>query len=598
MICDTLAESEVTQILLNDLSDHNSTLSSHASTTKESQNTRKTQTDLDAYTYQSDTEAPQDAFEVTKPGLPLEVFLEIFEYMGPRELLQLARTNKTFRAILMSRKSVRMWDAALSRIDPPVKCPEYMSAPMFCSVAFETSCSVCSKHTTKAPFWAFRLRLCQECRSLKTTPVTESIKPPRPYKTRFASAKLTVPARYVYLTADVDRYWNEFRKLKTDKERLAMDEREAKLMSDIHKRSSSLKYWHETYQTKEAERLQAQKRAKIQRRVDQITLKLKAMVDWDDEYDAVLGACLRAHRNVMTPTELELDEWEIIGPHLLAMLKKRKSELAVKTQMEEHDRRFDGLENIVEDFLRGHPGGFKPDVLEFYQFPEIRSHLEEDLTTKMSHATITSHVLPLLPRLLDEIRAEADTKFRALCREELQVPPDVDPLDLAVLSGRCFNCGQCYQVRLAYPEILSVHSFCKATALNDDGDDDYDYHWRKTRTITTWMKLWDDETTRGSAACGRRPSTYDFYDIQSGLERTTQVLQACKMDPATTTVQDMNDLGLQFACKFIGANGQDKYCKENMTWDAAMDHRLGCHSSMSNRRGQYLIVKAKGTTNS
>ncbi|KAL0066954.1 hypothetical protein AAF712_005943 [Marasmius tenuissimus] len=72
---------------------------------------------------------------------PLDVILEIFKYLWPREILHLSRTSKSLRELLMSRSSAPIWRAA--RINsglPPL--PPDLSEPRYASLAFDPYCNV------------------------------------------------------------------------------------------------------------------------------------------------------------------------------------------------------------------------------------------------------------------------------------------------------------------------------------------------------------------------------------------------------------------------------------------------------------------------
>ena len=92
------------------------------------------------------------------PSLPLDVLYEvrtcifhdrttsysiqIFEHLGPADLLNLARVNKTFRGVLMSKQCAFLWRSVLGRVTtggyPAMPDPEAveMSEPAFAQLAY------------------------------------------------------------------------------------------------------------------------------------------------------------------------------------------------------------------------------------------------------------------------------------------------------------------------------------------------------------------------------------------------------------------------------------------------------------------------------
>ncbi|KAK0226921.1 hypothetical protein EDD85DRAFT_940311 [Armillaria nabsnona] len=71
---------------------------------------------------------------------PLDVLLEIFSHLEPRDLLHLCRTNKFLRSILLDRNSLSIWrDARQSLKDLP-DLPEDLSEPRYASLLFDKYC--------------------------------------------------------------------------------------------------------------------------------------------------------------------------------------------------------------------------------------------------------------------------------------------------------------------------------------------------------------------------------------------------------------------------------------------------------------------------
>ena len=68
--------------------------------------------------------------------------MQIFTFMHPRDLLNLARTSKPFRAFLMSRSAKSVWRASMERIEGLPKCPSHMAEPAFVNLLFFSHCHV------------------------------------------------------------------------------------------------------------------------------------------------------------------------------------------------------------------------------------------------------------------------------------------------------------------------------------------------------------------------------------------------------------------------------------------------------------------------
>ena len=107
---------------------------------------------------------------------------QIFSLMHPRDLLNLARTSKDFRRVLMSRSSAPFWKAARQQVPGLPDCPPYLSEPAYANLAFFSHCHVsplvyarvttcylnihqsCLKPNIKTAIWEFSVRYCNKCK--------------------------------------------------------------------------------------------------------------------------------------------------------------------------------------------------------------------------------------------------------------------------------------------------------------------------------------------------------------------------------------------------------------------------------------------------
>ena len=107
---------------------------------------------------------------------------QIFGFMHPRDLLNLARTSKSFRALLMSRSSQAFWKASIEGVDGLPKCPPYLSEPAYVNLLFLPHCHVsgsffvglnvvraagqgCLKPNVQTVLFEFSARYCNGCKS-------------------------------------------------------------------------------------------------------------------------------------------------------------------------------------------------------------------------------------------------------------------------------------------------------------------------------------------------------------------------------------------------------------------------------------------------
>ncbi|KAH9927104.1 uncharacterized protein BXZ73DRAFT_102695 [Epithele typhae] len=72
--------------------------------------------------------------------MPLDIVLEVFSHMHPRDLLTLARTTRSFRDFLMSRKSRSYWKASRGLVPHLPDIPSFLSEPAYAHLVFNTAC--------------------------------------------------------------------------------------------------------------------------------------------------------------------------------------------------------------------------------------------------------------------------------------------------------------------------------------------------------------------------------------------------------------------------------------------------------------------------
>ncbi|KZV75603.1 hypothetical protein PENSPDRAFT_731523 [Peniophora sp. CONT] len=134
--------------------------------------------------------------------LSLDVMCMIFRLLAPGDLVNLGRTNKLLRGVLLSRRSVHVWKAALA--SPAAfgcpSCPEDMSEPAWADLLFaEPRCTSCgSGDNATVTYWELRARLCQQCeetRLLRTSKLDGN--DPSPMATRLLPTDYVLPRTLV-----------------------------------------------------------------------------------------------------------------------------------------------------------------------------------------------------------------------------------------------------------------------------------------------------------------------------------------------------------------------------------------------------------------
>ena len=81
-------------------------------------------------------------------------FAQIFSHLLPIDLLNLARTSKSFRTLLMSRSSRTLWRVSRQLVDGLPECPEHLSEPAYANLVFSNHC-----HVRSVPAYVYATRL-------------------------------------------------------------------------------------------------------------------------------------------------------------------------------------------------------------------------------------------------------------------------------------------------------------------------------------------------------------------------------------------------------------------------------------------------------
>ncbi|KAG9025571.1 hypothetical protein FS837_004890 [Tulasnella sp. UAMH 9824] len=72
--------------------------------------------------------------------LPVDIFAEVCQYLKPVDLLQLARSSRRLREILVSKDAKNIWRTSRTLIEGLPECPEDMNEPEYATLMFEIGC--------------------------------------------------------------------------------------------------------------------------------------------------------------------------------------------------------------------------------------------------------------------------------------------------------------------------------------------------------------------------------------------------------------------------------------------------------------------------
>ncbi|KIM35798.1 hypothetical protein M413DRAFT_326355 [Hebeloma cylindrosporum] len=96
-------------------------------------------------------------------AMPLDVLLEVFSHLDPKDIIHVCRTSRFLRDILMTRNSISVWRAARERIGAP-ESPSNMNEPQWAAVLFGNVCQTCGARNIERFDFSLMRRACKECK--------------------------------------------------------------------------------------------------------------------------------------------------------------------------------------------------------------------------------------------------------------------------------------------------------------------------------------------------------------------------------------------------------------------------------------------------
>ncbi|KAL1677718.1 hypothetical protein EV122DRAFT_278858 [Schizophyllum commune] len=117
---------------------------------------------------EADTGVKQDEEALSSPltDLPLELVLEVLGHLDAPSLLQLARTTKSLRNLLLSRSSIKIWKRGYKNTNPAMpRPPSGISIPSFVAFVEDEICDLCGKSPDDrvVRVWGSRQGFCEGC---------------------------------------------------------------------------------------------------------------------------------------------------------------------------------------------------------------------------------------------------------------------------------------------------------------------------------------------------------------------------------------------------------------------------------------------------
>ncbi|KAG6873373.1 hypothetical protein C0995_016482 [Termitomyces sp. Mi166 len=466
--------------------------------------------------------------------LSLDVLFEIFSQLDPIDILNLSRTSKTLRNILMRRSSLYVWKNARARVDGLPECPDNMSEPAFVSLPYD-------EDITK--------NMIPTC--------TLSVNNNRIHDT--------------FVNADTLR---QYQAEKRDLKGSALDEWRALKCSHYEarkKHADECELWNAD---RNSERVIELDNLREQRYQASVLISLLVHYnDWDPslysiqerlsdlgwseevaylednawEYDEME---LSEHKLVKQPKVLTERIWNNIKGTLIDFLEGAKARRLTRSYRQTIKRRGDVLAKVLETYASSQPlHAIFPSVADVAVLSAFRVVIEN---TPLEEEVLELHYQQAMvdfPQIVTEWRHSKDETLITMINDH----PDMQEIaTLATLrqAGIFFLCRRCRK-KLSYPRVL-IHQ-CATNCWPNGGLDEY------FRSLG--CQPWNHEN-----------SVIRYDHLTSNKAKL--ILHDCQLDDETDDVlSEFTKSGLRFECRLCESHEG----RLIMRWPIVIDHITGHH---------------------
>ncbi|CAL1694456.1 unnamed protein product [Somion occarium] len=497
------------------------------------------------------------------PHMPLDIVFEVFSYMQPMDLLNLARTNRPFRDLLMSRTSAQFWKAARRNVDGLPDCPPDLNEPAYANLCFDAHCHNCMKTNIQNVIWEFRTRYCSDCRKFMTAPQYSLIENnlDDPFDPLHIVVNLNInpkdeddPVNRRVHSVDIDSFYEEFDRLPSD-QKGALIQREDAENEQIVQHANLCYAWTEQWKASRAQEKEDAKNKRVVAIINKLielgyTEELTYMSDPAIfEENPLLGLSA-----VRRPGPLTERSWQSIRKTVIELMDFYRGQLEVHEAGEYYRHRVEAVYNALAQFWTEYRL-ICPKLRDFVSTTQGRKMVEAE------HIAITVEGLrPHLPAIVDEWKEDLVLQLNQLIREQWSsLPQYVNLTTLAVCSY--FYCMPCYSKRpIPFPQVL-VHECLSSRPPNlDEPDEDlYEAGMDKMLSYTKW-------TPRCLKSC-----VGHLHDI----------ISACGQESTKVTPEEMDRLDIRLFCQ--KCSSMEPNVRKVFSWREAVSHVLldhhGCDTS-------------------
>ncbi|KAE9395803.1 hypothetical protein BT96DRAFT_1021718 [Gymnopus androsaceus JB14] len=458
--------------------------------------------------------------------MPLDVIFEIFCHLSPGDLLQLARSSKDLRGILMSKSSEFIWRIARENVRGFPPRPGDLNEPQYAHLLYEPYCHVCNRKRCDDVLWLFRMRCCKNCISTTFTLFNSESEflesQPAEFKYHQDALPMLYNQQYGHIIHPglLAQFKAEFKTISTgDRSAWLAKKRRDRESKISHGRTSQ--WWLKDMIADRGRYIRKQRKEAILNRLDEIGYREEAKIIMSSWRVYLAHDEFSDHKLVKQTKKLTEHDWNSIK----APLEKILSAWQAKRLVTKGSRnpiiyqRYSDLREaynaiLSESDLRD-PFPAVGDIISHKPFSDLIWDTPHD--EYMGDDFFRLKLSEYLPGIINEWRP---AKIQELLEVMRQSQPAATTESDLRLATSIFKCSKCWgHADLRYPRVF-YHSCCQT---QPDGHPDERFE-PYVSTFPYGMHPW---TSR----------TITFNEIESQASRV--IIRSFSLDPITTTIQDM-----------------------------------------------------------
>ncbi|KAI1795639.1 hypothetical protein LXA43DRAFT_991437 [Ganoderma leucocontextum] len=497
------------------------------------------------------------------PEMPLDILFEIFAFLHPRDLLNLARATREFRALLMGRQSARFWREARQQVEGLPDPPSYLSEPAYANLLFSTHCHICLKPNVQNVLCTFSVRYCDPCqahmfvheREVSTFLLETFQYPWLPYvnsqynSSRFLGSKYHKP--------EIDEIKRKWATLRDDDEKAKFKADRKAFVDECQQFSRLLSEWQtvcKIQRSQEGHKLKNERFEAVKQK-----LREEGFAEVLDYMRMTDILHLKKLGCVNRPSKLTEKGWKSIRPSIIQYMVPLREKYFQECREKVYRAGLAHLRQALDahqsnDVPRTAALDCEPGFFELATMPAFQAILRDGQSNDVKEEAIATQLD--IHNLVDSWTDYYKNVFTELALKGLgECSATLDLSNLLNLAVVCFACTRCKRRRLRWPHVLAHRCF---------------------RDMSTSMVHYGIEPsflvhTRSSHDVPYRGEELVRFDDHLAVARS--IISLCGLAPDTATYADMEVSGARLVC----------WCCPIITkrmvfdWKAAIQHSTIIH---------------------